>query len=132
MKCERMSFFFLNCIGAESVNKRGNNINSRKFKREKEGIMHLLMASFRALPLDLMMPVSVSASDSLDFFFFLVNLSSFLFLSWLLFTDFLSPNARLSGAVGPRTFAHAHIATFARNKCQKKSLVRLSRELTAV
>lgn len=80
--------------------------------------MHLLMASFRALPLDLMMPVSrrrivwifFSRIFVLFFYFFLSSFS----LTFSIRTRYLS------SIVSLYTFAHAHIATFARSKCQKK------------
>lgn len=79
--------------------------------------MHLLMASFRALPLDLMMPLSRRRRVWKLFFSYFCP--PFLIFSLLLFTDFLNPNA-LSLQHCQCTFAHAHIATFAGRKCQQK------------
>lgn len=106
-------FFVKNDIGAESVNKRGNDSNNRNSKGKKEGIMHLLMASFRALPLDLMMPVSRRRRD---WIFFLVYLSSFLFFLSSFSLTFSIPTLYLSSIASLYTFAHAHIVMLARSK----------------
>lgn len=86
-------------------------------KGNKEGIMHLLMASFRALPLDLMMPLS-RRRIVLIFFFSYICPPFYFFLAPF---QWLSQSARpLSSIVRLYTFAHAHITTFAKSKCQKK------------
>lgn len=107
-----------NDIGAESVNKRGNNSNSRKFKREKRRDHAPTHGQF---PCPAFGPHddSVSASDSLDFFF-LVYLSFFLFFLSSFSLTFSIRSRYLSSFVCLYTFAHAHIVTFVRSKCQKK------------
>lgn len=96
----------------------GNNSNSRKFKREKRRDHAPTHGQF---PCPAFGPhdASVSASDSLDFFF-LVYLSFFLFFLSSFSLTFSIRARYLSSIVSPYTFAHAHIATFARSKCQKK------------
>lgn len=116
---ESVVIFCKNDIGAESVNTRGNNSNSRKFKREKRRDHAPTHGQFPC-PAFGSHDASVSASDSLDFFFsYICPLFFYFFLSSFSLT-FSIRTRYLSSIVSLYTFAHAHIATFARSKCQKK------------
>lgn len=85
--------------------------------------MHLLMASFRALPLDLMMPLS---RRRILWIFFLLSYFCPPFLKNVFLCSFsltFSVQTRyLSTIVSLGTFAHAHVAAFAGSKWRKKSL----------
>lgn len=80
-------------------------------------MLHLLVASFRALPLDLMVPVSrrgfVWIFSGIFFLLFVFSLS--------LFSGFLSIQTRyLSSIVSLDTFAHAHSPEICRQQVPEK------------
>lgn len=75
------------------------------FKRKKKGMLHLLVASFRALPLDLMVPVS---RRGFVWIFSSIFFSSFLFFLCPFSLGFSIQTRYLSSIVSLDTFAHAH------------------------
>lgn len=87
------------------------------FKRKKKGMLHLLLASFRALPLDLMVPVS---RRGFVWIFSSIFFSSFLFFLCPFSLGFSIQTRYLSSIVSLDTFAHAHSQKSAGSKCQKK------------
>lgn len=80
--------------------------------------MHLLMASFRALPLDLMMPLSRRRIVwKFVFSYFCPPFFKFFLCS---FSLTFSIQTRCLSSVVSAPFAHAHIATLAGRKWQQK------------
>lgn len=86
-------------------------------KGKKKGMLHLLVASFRALPLDLMVPVS---RRGFVWIFSWIFFSSFLFFLCPFSLGFSIQTRYLSSIVSLDTFAHAHSPKSAGSKCQKK------------
>lgn len=99
-------------------------------KGKKEGIMHLLMASFRALPLDLMMPVS---RRRIVWIFFFSYICPLFFIFFLAPFHWLSQSERaISPALSVCIPLHMRTSRHLRGASARKSLVRLSHELIAV
>lgn len=80
-------------------------------------MLHLLVASFRALPLDLMVPVS---RRGFVWIFSWIFFPPFCFFPVPFSLGFSIQTRYLSSIVSLDTFAHAHSPTFAGSKCQKK------------
>lgn len=120
LKCDGENVFFL--LKMTSVQKALINAvititvgNSKRKKRRDHAPTHGQFPCPAFGPHD----ASVSASDSLDFFF-LVYLSSFLFFLSSFSLTFSIRTLYLSSIVSLYTFAHAHIVTLESSKCQKK------------
>lgn len=92
---------------------------------KRKGMLHLLVASFRALPLDLMVPVSRRAFlgiFSRIFSFFSSSFDCFFFSCPPFFSSgFLNPKRAISPALSVRIPSHMRTArAVAGSKCQKK------------